>query len=63
MGGDGYETCLSDVYEARPPPTLALPHEGGGDHKAFCTSVFLLIQVIVSAMTRRIVLRARETAQ
>jgi hypothetical protein len=43
--GDGrYETCLAGVSEARSPPTLALPHKGGGDHKAFCTSVFLLIQ-------------------
>jgi hypothetical protein len=32
------------VAEAGPPPTLALPHEGGGDQKAFWTSVFLTIQ-------------------
>jgi hypothetical protein len=44
VGGDRYETYLADVAEARSPPTLALPHKGGGDHKAFCTTVFLLIQ-------------------
>jgi hypothetical protein len=44
VGGGRYETCLAGVSEARSPPTLALPHKGGGDHKAFCTSVFLLIQ-------------------
>jgi hypothetical protein len=43
-GGGRYETCLAGVSEARSPPTLALPHKGGGDRKAFCTSVFLLIQ-------------------
>ena len=44
VGGGRYETCLAGVSEARSPPTLALAHKGGGDHKAFCTSVFLLIQ-------------------
>jgi hypothetical protein len=44
VGGGRYETCLAGVSEARSPPTLALPHKGGGDHKAFCTSVFPLIQ-------------------
>jgi hypothetical protein len=44
VGGVRYETCLAGVSEARAPPTLALPHKGGGDQKAFRTSVFLLIQ-------------------
>jgi hypothetical protein len=43
-GGGHYETCLTGVSEAHSPPTLALPHKGGGDHKACCSSVFLLIQ-------------------
>src|SRR6202522_4804844 len=43
-GGGRYEIYLAGVFEACSPPTLALPHKGGGDHKAFCTSVFLLIQ-------------------
>jgi hypothetical protein len=43
VGGGRYETCLAGVSEAPSPPTLALPRKGGGDHKAFCTSVSLLI--------------------
>jgi hypothetical protein len=27
-----------------PPPTLALPHKGGGDYKVLCTSNALLMQ-------------------
>ena len=30
--------------ERNAPPTLALPHEGGGDHKLLCTYKLLLIQ-------------------
>jgi hypothetical protein len=44
-GGLGMRNKLgrSILGETR-PPTLALPHEGGGDHKGFCARVLLRVQ-------------------
>jgi hypothetical protein len=40
VGGGRYETCLAGISEAGLPPTLALPHKGGGDHKSLLHQCF-----------------------
>ena len=45
MGGRSLRKRLGRRVQGQSAPTLTLPHEGeGGDYKAFCTSVFRLIQ-------------------
>ena len=43
MGGGRYERPGCGPRGGS-PPTLALPHMGGGDHKLICTNNLLLIQ-------------------
>ena len=43
-GAVRYETGSAGVAKVRQPPTLALPHKGGGDYKYVCTIGLLLIQ-------------------
>ena len=43
--GEGADMVFEGIWLAlQTPPTLALPHEGGGDCEAFCNSDTLLFR-------------------